>query len=109
MLSHQFAYWPVPIGWAAIALFNSDFSKELYKAVLSVSVLGPFAGHIVGFVFIFINTDNANLWDRWYMWLLWPLYLCYIVVQMLTQFLLLPQIFDYMDMDMFDGITGLHD
>ena len=33
MLSHQFAYWPVAIGWAAIALFDSDFTKELFKAV----------------------------------------------------------------------------
>ena len=99
MLSHQIAYWPVSIGWAAIALFDSDFSRELYKAVVSVSVLGPFAGHIVGLVFIFINADSSNLWNRWEFWLLWPLYVVYIVGQMLIQFLLLPKIYDFLDAD----------
>ena len=107
MLSHQFAYWPSVIGWAAIALFKNDFTMELYKATLGVSVLGPFAGHIIGFVYIFLNTDAAGLWDEWYMWLLWPLYLVYVIVQMLCQFLMLPQIYDWLDADMFEGISGL--
>ena len=107
MLSHQIAYWPSVIGWAAIALLKNDFTMELYKATLGVSVLGPFAGHIIGFVYIFLNTDAAGLWDEWYMWLLWPLYLVYVIVQMLCQFLMLPQIYDWLDADMFEGIAGL--
>ena len=106
MLSHQFAYWPVAIGWAAIALFDSDFTRELYKATIGLSVLGPFAGHIVGFVFLFINSDNTNTWD-WYMWLVWPFYLVYVVVQMLIQFMLLPEIYDYLDFELFEGVAGL--
>ena len=107
MLSHQFAYWPSIIAWGAIALFDSDMTRELYKASIAVSVLGPFAGHIIGFVYIFLNTDEADLWGKWYMWLLWPLYLVYVIVQMLMQFLLLPEIHDWLDADMFEGVGGL--
>ena len=97
MLSHQFAYWPVAIGWAAIALFDSDFTKELFKAVISTSVLGPFAGHFVGFVMLWINADTRNLYPYAEFWILWPLYLGYIVGQMLIQFLLLPPIYEWLD------------
>lgn len=102
MLSHQFFYWPVAIAWGAIALFDSDFTREIYKAAISLSVLGPFAGHIVGFVYIFIS----EVWD-WYMWLIWPFYLVYVVAQMMVQFLLLPEIFDFLDFEMFEGVAGL--
>ena len=98
MLSHQIAYWPVSIGWAAIALMRNSFTESLYKSVLSISVLGPFAGNIVGFIFLFLN--NGYYWDVWYFWLLWPLYLVYDVGQMLVQFLLLPKIFEYLDLEL---------
>ena len=98
MLSQQIAYWPVSIGWAAIALLDNSFTRSLYKSVLSISVLGPFAGNIVGFIFLFLNGNGV--WDLWYFWFLWPLYLCYDVGQMLIQFLFLPKIFEYLDLDM---------
>lgn len=97
MLSMNIGYWPVALGWAAIAIFDSDFSRELYKGVVSISVLVPFAGNIVGFVFLFLNADNTNVWGTWYFWLLWPLFLGYDVGQMLIQFLFVPQILDYVD------------
>ena len=95
MLSTEIAYWPVAIGWAAIALFDSEFSRELYKAVISISVLGPFAGHIIGFVFLFINAEASSLWNNWGFWVLWPLFLAYDVGQVLLQFFFLPTIFDF--------------
>ena len=60
-------------------------------------MLVPFAGNIVGFVFLFLNADTANVWGTWYFWLLWPLFLGYDVGQMLIQFLFVPQILDYVD------------
>ena len=97
MLSMNIAYWPVAIGWAAIALFDSDFARSIYKGVISISVLGPFLGNIVGFVWLFINADGSGAWDDWYFWLLWPLFLGYDVGQMLLQFLFIPKILDYVD------------
>ena len=57
VISMSLAYWPVAIGWAAIAIFDSDFSRQLYKGIVSISTLGPFGGNIVGFVYLFINAD----------------------------------------------------
>ena len=97
VISMSLAYWPVAIGWAAIAIFDSDFSRQLYKGIVSISTLGPFGGNIVGFVYLFINADKANAWGRWYFWLLWPLFLGYDVGQMLLQFLFIPKILDFVD------------
>ena len=97
VLSMQIAYWPVCIGWAAIALFDGEFSRELYKGIVSISVLGPFLGNIVGFVWLFVNADAMNLWGVWYFWLIWPFFLVYDVGQMLIQFLFVPKIYDYID------------
>ena len=97
MLSTQIAYWPVAIAWAAIALFDSEFSRELYKGVVSTSVLGPFGGHIVGFVWLFINASKLDLWADWRFWVMWPFFLVYDVGQMLIQFLFVPKIFEYLE------------
>jgi hypothetical protein len=97
MISMEIAYWPVAIGWAAIALFDSDFSRELYKATLSLSVLGPFAGNIIGFVWLFLNADASNLWANWGFWVLWPFFLVYEIGLILVDFFFLPTIFDYIE------------
>lgn len=97
MISHQLAYWPVAIGWAAIAIFDNDFTRALYKSVISMSVLGPFAGHFVGFVFLFLNADAGNYWGLIEFWILWPCYIGYIIGQMLIQFYFLPSIYSWLD------------
>ena len=102
----QIAYWPVAFGWAAIALFDSEFSRELYKGVISISVLGPFVGNIIGFIWLFLNADAMNVWGVWYFWFLWPLFLAYDVGQMLIQFLFVPKIFDYIDTAPLAGETA---
>ena len=103
MLSHQICYWPVAIGWAAIAIFSGSFTKTLYKAVIAFSVLAPFAGNIIGFIFLWINANNS-VYNLWYFWFLWPLYLVYDIGQMLIQFLLLPKIFSKYDIEINLGI-----
>ena len=93
----QVAYWPVAISWAGIALFDSEFSRQLYKAAVSLSTLGPFAGNIIGFVYLWLNADASNAWSRWWFWLLWPLFLVYDCGQMLLQYLMVPTVLDYVD------------
>ena len=96
------------MGWMAIALFNSEFSRELYKATVSVSVLGPFAGHIIGLVYVFTNADAMQIWNYWYLWLVWPLYIVYVAGQMFIQFLWLPDIYDLLESDVLDyGFASL--
>ena len=97
MMSMQIAYWPVAISWAGIALFDSEFSRQLYKATVSLSTLGPFAGNIIGFVFLWLNADVSNAWSRWWFWLMWPLFLVYDCGQMLLQYLMVPTVLDYVD------------
>ena len=97
MLSMQIFYWPVSMGWMAISLFDSNFTRQLYKGTITLSTLAPFAGNIIGFVYLFINADASSDWGTWYFWLLWPLFLAYDVGQMLIQFLFIPTILDFVD------------
>ena len=98
MLTMQICYWPVAIAWAGIALFDSAFTRELMKGVVSLSVLGPFAGEIVGFVFLWVYADGNNwIFDQWYFWFLWPMFLGYDIGQMLLQILFVPEIMTFLD------------
>ena len=97
MIAAQVGYWPVAIGWAMIALFDSDFSRDFFKAALSISTLVPFAGNIIGFVYIWINADASAAWNDWWFWLLWPLFLCYDVGQMLLAYMFVPTALDFVN------------
>ena len=102
VISQTGGYIPVLAGWLAIAIFDSDFTRILYKAVLSLSIASVFVGNIVGFAMIFVEANN---WDygRVMFWILWPLYLVYEVGQMLMQFLLLPGLFEYLEAEPIQG------
>ena len=76
---------------------DSLFTRELYKAVISISVLAPFAGNIIGFIFLWINADKYGDFDSWAFWVVWPLYIAYDIGQMLLQFLFLPKIYDWVE------------
>merc|ERR1711915_592680 len=88
-------YWPVAMGWTAMAVFDSDFSRQLYKGTVALSTLVPFAGNIIGFVWIWLNADATGAWNDWWFWLLWPLFLVYDISQMLLAFLFVPSALDF--------------
>jgi len=93
-VSRFFAYIPVGMCWIMISLFDSPFTRTVFKDLVSLSVMGPFFGHWYAWGLYLLNLENEPSLDYYLaggVWFAWTIF------EEIVQIVLLPQVFDWID------------
>lgn len=84
------------MGWLFVSFFDSEFMRSVFRMLVTISVLGPFAINWYNLVIMVYACDGSCLDDlSLYIWT--AIYGAINVFQMIVDIILLPQIYNWTD------------
>ena len=90
------AFWPVFMGWLFVSFFDSEFMRSVYRMLVTISVLGPFAINWYNLVVMVYSCDGSCL-DELSLYIWTAIYSAINIFQMIVDIILLPQIYNWTD------------
>ena len=99
-MRHIEFYLPVGMVWVLLKYFPGDFMNNVFKSVLSLSVLGPWLFFWEALYQYYLAGDG--LYDKLFFWVYFAVYGLWTIFEGVLQISFLPKAFDHLNYD-YDG------